>query len=63
MINQNYHHSCKPVFNFVDKISQDTKTIDFNQYLGKLTKNLEELNQGQLVAEMLDDQGKGEISK
>jgi len=28
-----------------------------------MTQSLDELNQGQLIADMLDEQGKGEISK
>lgn len=63
MVNQNYHHTSKPVFDFIDQLAQQTKTIDFNQYLLTMTQNLDQLNQGQLIAEMLDEQGKGEITK
>lgn len=37
MVNQNYHQSNKPVFNFVDKISQENPTIGFDDYLMKMT--------------------------
>lgn len=37
MLNQNYHQSSKAVFNFVDKISQESKTVGFSDYLTKMT--------------------------
>jgi len=54
MINQNFNHSNKPVFNFVDKVANETKHIGFSDYFREMTNNLTQLNQGQLIGEMLD---------
>ena len=63
MINQNYHNTYKPVFNFVEKVLQEKNKINFSQYMGRMTQDISSLNQGQLIIQMLDEQNKGEISK